>query len=339
MIYGQVNHGFDEPTSNVVQSGPAEQGNEVKASLEDGFIRIANTLVDALSRTKLSDRESRVLFAVIRRTYGYSKAIDWVCLDQLSEATGISTSNICHAIKSLTNRNILIKDGRKLGVNTTISEWGNKGGKAKKIVNSDNNNIVDSDNAIVEIDNVDCRNREIQKKYNITKDNIKRSSCPNIENSMLDEEENHVVESPKKIRKKWGTEDDLKCAEFIYSKVLAINPTAKQPNWTDWSNQIRLMREQDGRSHHYICKLFKFANMDPFWSTNVLCPSSLRKQWDKLNIKLLASKSNETNAIRVAGHRERYENPTAKTLRKLREFSAKLVQEQAELNDYSDCSE
>lgn len=83
----------------------------------------------------------------------------------------------------------------------------------------------------------------------------------------------------------WGTQDDLTAAEYIHGKVLVVNPTTKTPNWPRWANEIRLMREQDGRTHHEICSLFKWANLDPFWSANVLCPETLRKQWDKLTAK------------------------------------------------------
>jgi hypothetical protein len=83
----------------------------------------------------------------------------------------------------------------------------------------------------------------------------------------------------------WGTQDDLTCAEYIHGKVLVVNPTAKAPNWAQWANEIRLMRVQDGRTHHEICSLFKWTNLDPFWSANVLCPKTLRKQWDKLQAK------------------------------------------------------
>ena len=64
-----------------------------------------------------------------------------------------------------------------------------------------------------------------------------------------------------------------------------MNPTAKAPNWAQWANDIRLMRTQLGYTHHDICSLFKWANLDQFWSANVLCPKTLRKQWDKLTAK------------------------------------------------------
>lgn len=327
-----VNH--DAGGSNVVPLRPIAEhkqharGGVVKADLDDGYLRLSNTLVDALCRTKLSDRESRVMFAVIRRTYGYGKATDWVCLEQLSDMTGIASSNICHAIKSLTARDIIIKDGRKVGVNPVVSAWKDK---KSTVVNSEkpsvktDNIIVDSDNAIVETDSVDCQNRETQKKDTNTKE-IQKISSSNIAVAMTDKslKPDAAVQTPN--GKLWGTQDDLTCAEYIFNKVLIVNPTAKQPNWPDWANQVRLMRVQDLRTHHEICKLFKFANSDSFWASNVLCPKTLRKQWDKLNAKLLARTSHETTSIDSAAHNQRYENPTARVFRELRQMAEQLEQ-------------
>lgn len=52
-----------------------------------------------------------------------------------------------------------------------------------------------------------------------------------------------------------------------------------------WANDVRLMRTIDGRTHRQICRLFDRANKDPFWCKNILSPSTLRKQWDKLVLK------------------------------------------------------
>jgi hypothetical protein len=74
-------------------------------------------------------------------------------------------------------------------------------------------------------------------------------------------------------------------AKSIYSLVLGLNPKHKEPNFEKWANTIRLMVERDGRTHEEISDLFKWANNDPFWQANILCPATLRKQWDKLTIK------------------------------------------------------
>ncbi|WP_431739867.1 replication protein [Morganella morganii] len=91
------------------------------------------------------------------------------------------------------------------------------------------------------------------------------------------------VSSPK--GDKWGTADDLKAAEWIYSKIQIVCPTAAEPAWHNWANDIRLMRQIDGRTHEEICRLFQWANKDPFWCSNVLCPAKLREKWPTLAIQ------------------------------------------------------
>ncbi|MGQ5911896.1 helix-turn-helix domain-containing protein [Serratia sp. IR-2025] len=103
-----------------------------------------------------------------------------------------------------------------------------------------------------------------------------------------------VVFSAKK--KIWGSAEDLKCAEWIRSRIVKLYEQAaesdgevarpKEPNWTDWANEIRLMCSQDGRTHKQICELFAKANRDPFWCKNILSPSKLREKWDDLTLKL-----------------------------------------------------
>ena len=107
-----------------------EEGHEiVKADLDNGYYRVANELALALCKIKLSDRESRVLHAVMLKTYGFNKAVDWVCNEQLSELTEIKLNHISEVKNSLLKRNILLKDGRKIGVNPFISQWLSKNEK------------------------------------------------------------------------------------------------------------------------------------------------------------------------------------------------------------------
>lgn len=103
-------------------------------------------------------------------------------------------------------------------------------------------------------------------------------------------------------KRQWGTQDDLTCAEFIWSKIIGMYEFAaesdgevvrpKEPNWTAWANEVRLMVSQDSRTHKQICSLFKRANQDPFWCKNILSPSKLREKWDELSIKLSSSMGN-----------------------------------------------
>lgn len=84
---------------------------------------------------------------------------------------------------------------------------------------------------------------------------------------------------------KWGTSEDLRCAEWLFAVVQSISSSAKKPNYAGWANDIRLMRERDNHTHKEIATLFKWACEDKFWKGNVLCPSTLREKWTQLDIK------------------------------------------------------
>lgn len=112
--------------------------------------------------------------------------------------------------------------------------------------------------------------------------------------------------------KSWGTKQDLECAAWVFGRIRILNPTAKQPNWTEWANDIRLMRQLDGRTHRDIAALFKRANRDDFWRKNILSPAKLRAKWDDLIIKLgdqqNASNTGESTAVQqVRAERERWD--------------------------------
>ncbi|MEL9009407.1 Replication protein O, partial [Escherichia coli] len=73
-------------------------------------------------------------------------------------------------------------------------------------------------------------------------------------------------------------------AEWMFDMVKTIAPSARKPNFAGWANDIRLMRERDGRNHRDMCVLFRWACQDNFWSGNVLSPAKLRDKWTQLEI-------------------------------------------------------
>ncbi|MDM3050909.1 replication protein [Citrobacter sp. CK183] len=120
--------------------------------------------------------------------------------------------------------------------------------------------------------------------------NIKRSSSKNSREftdarlkKFLSAHPEAVIYTPSGA--KWGTADDLKAAEWIAVRVKKINPTCKEPDLRAWSNDIRLTNQIDGRTHREICDLYDWASKHHFWHKNVMCPASLRKQWDRLTME------------------------------------------------------
>jgi hypothetical protein len=79
--------------------------------------------------------------------------------------------------------------------------------------------------------------------------------------------------------------EDEKCARWLFAVLLKTMPKAKEPTFTAWATDIRLMRQRDGRSRREICELFQWAQAHNFWRANVRCPSKLREHWDGLWIQ------------------------------------------------------
>ena len=70
--------------------------------IENGHAKIANEIVEALSRINLSPYESRILWVIFRKTYGWNKKMDKVPVSQISTMTGlpkqhVSTLSYTHA--------------------------------------------------------------------------------------------------------------------------------------------------------------------------------------------------------------------------------------------------
>ena len=91
---------------------------------EHGHVDIANGIVEALAKTHLSSRESQILWAIFRKTYGWHKKEDWITGSQLVEMTGINKSHISETVKGLIQRKMVIKNGKKLGFQKDYDQWG-----------------------------------------------------------------------------------------------------------------------------------------------------------------------------------------------------------------------
>ena len=100
-----------------------------KADLEDGYTRIANSLLEALYKTPILSRESRVLLFIIRQTYGFGHKSRELSNGFIAAGTGIDIKSVSKIVKGLVSANIIEKEqaqGRKpqiMGINTQIQKW------------------------------------------------------------------------------------------------------------------------------------------------------------------------------------------------------------------------
>ena len=165
----------------------------------------------------------------------------------------------------------------------------------------------DDDKEIITISNFERHNGETAKKRGLKtkrqkryRENIGANVDGIVSTPASTREEKRREDNNNKTPAKKFTDEDLLTADFVFKKIQQLNPGHEEPNFESWANDIRLMRERDGRSHEDIKSMFEWANNDDFWKTNILSPSKLRKQWDKLVIK---KNSEANNANFSSGHK------------------------------------
>ena len=101
--------------------------------LENGYVRIATELFDALIRTPIGNANSQVFYSVIRKTYGYQKKSDDISISQIIEMTGLSRRMVMYTLQNLeAKRMIIIKRKRGRGnineinhicINKNYNQW------------------------------------------------------------------------------------------------------------------------------------------------------------------------------------------------------------------------
>ncbi|MGN5187218.1 replication protein [Aeromonas veronii] len=104
-------------------SAPAKPQEVMVADCDDGYTRLANDLLDALIEADLTKHQYKVALAVIRKTYGFNKSMDWMTNEQIAEVTNIPATRVSTAKNELLRMGVLISRGRKTGPNKVISEW------------------------------------------------------------------------------------------------------------------------------------------------------------------------------------------------------------------------
>lgn len=94
--------------------------------LEDGHLKIVNAVAEALAHTQLSGHESRALWFLFRKTYGWSKKTDVISLSQWMEGTGLSKSHVVDTLNRLVVRRIIRKSVPENGNKKRQEYWFNK---------------------------------------------------------------------------------------------------------------------------------------------------------------------------------------------------------------------
>ena len=84
---------------------------------EDGYMKIALEIQDALCRIRIPGEAGQVLNFILRKTYGWNKKDDFISLSQFVLGTGLHKDHICQSIKKLILMNLIVAEKGNEGIN------------------------------------------------------------------------------------------------------------------------------------------------------------------------------------------------------------------------------
>ena len=94
--------------------------------LEDGYLKIVLSVVEALARTQLSGYEWRVLLFLLRKTYGWNKRSDIISLSQFTDGTRLDRRHVARTIRHLVEKRMITIDSANLGTSKMSTYTFNK---------------------------------------------------------------------------------------------------------------------------------------------------------------------------------------------------------------------
>ena len=235
--------------------------------LENGYIRIATEIWEALAKYRLPGEQMQCLFVIIRKTYGWGKKEDGIALSQFEAATGIKKPNIHRALKALKDKNIIVikKDYHRFityGFNKNYQKW-KQLSKRIRVIKTDNGKLSKQ------------ITRGLSKKINtidtITKDTITKDT-------------KYSRKSKKPTFDNQSTPFQL--SKYLFDLIEKRNPNFKKPDLQSWAYEIDKMIRIDKRDPQNIGAVINWCQQNEFWQNNVLSTTKLRKQFDQLFLKM-----------------------------------------------------
>lgn len=91
--------------------------------LEDGFTQLANELLEAMAKLRCPPSVIGALIAVVRETYGYNEKTAPCPRARVASHMGVSERRARQAVEEAIAWGLLIRDGRKLGVQKDYTRW------------------------------------------------------------------------------------------------------------------------------------------------------------------------------------------------------------------------
>lgn len=237
--------------------------------IEKGHTRIANEIIEQVSKTDLNGTQMRILLVIWRFTYGFQRKTYEISLAFMAEAINSSRSHVDRELTTLIERKIISvvgvgpRRGRILSFNKNYEQW------QGRPVEEEANTLP------VKTDELEKKKPKQPKKY--------------------DEESTYfkmAVYFHDKVT--------------AVAKDAGVEHLVKKANLQKWADDFRKLIELDGIDKRLAKEVMDWVTQDSFWRTNVLSASKFREKFGELAIKMKSTKKPKQSApIKQADPRDK----------------------------------
>ncbi|MBS4188679.1 replication protein [Bacillus sp. FJAT-49705] len=243
---------------------------------KNGYTRIANEILESISKADLNGTQLKIVMVIWRYTYGFRRKEHEISLAFLAEAIGSTKSHVDKELTTLIERKIVNvvgvgeRRGRLLAYNKNYDDW-----------------IDRPTDAVPQSSSCNCSTSS-------------SCNCSTSSSTNCSTKKEKVKEKPKKTRqtKKYDEESSYyKMALYFHEKVSAVAKDAgvehlvRNANLQSWADDFRKLIEKDGVDKRLAKEVMDWVTQDSFWRTNVLSAKTLRGKFAELAIKKKASQT------------------------------------------------
>lgn len=146
--------------------------------------------------------------------------------------------------------------------------------------------------------------RRQRQGNNINKNDKNEQECNKNDKDILSSQQVDDDDEEKPKLKFEADTVEIQLAQFMISEMLRVKPDSKVPkndvkNLQGWATDIDRMIRLDKRTPKQIAELFRWAQNDSFWCSNIRSPQKLRKQWDTLELQRNRKKAQPQQQKRI----------------------------------------
>ncbi|MDF1511080.1 hypothetical protein Gp_78 [Bacillus phage vB_Bacillus_1020A] len=218
--------------------------------LKNGHTRIANEILEQITKTNLNGTQLRIVMVIWRFTYGFRRKAHELPLAMIAEKVNTTKSHVDRELDCLIDRKIVTvvgigkRRGRILSFNKNYEEWQEQP--------------------------VSSPEPELPKKVEKPKKAKKQKYS----------EDNTYFKMAIYFH---GLVSNV-------AKEAGVEHLIRKANLQSWADDFRKLIEIDGVDKYLAKDVMDWVTKDDFWKTNVLSAKKLREKFGELAIKMNATK-------------------------------------------------